>query len=516
MGSIYISNKMTSKYFLSAKRESTIMVEVTSGRYENETQQLEITPRVYRTSKREVEFDVKYANYSITELEVQPYIGSKLEIEVEVNPHNKMSAKYNLRDAPTVTITETPTQDAYTIQKAPYSSINYGNVNSMIVGNNDNGENIGFIKYDLSNINPKIRLKRAVLRVYYDAMTDGIDIETYTANEDWREYNITYLNQPETKDLINNQYIVNKEKRYIEIEVTDTVVGWVKGLENLGFVLKSPDVGVALFRTREFGLPAELEIEYYSDENFSSSRSRQSLEVICQRRDNSTIEIEFDVHATFTKSTREVEVTCHNINDIISSTIPVEVSYIKNQQEIIVNVTHAGKSTALVEVSCGIPSIRRQELEVEVPFFENDSTIELEVTPAFLDNSERELEVTAFRNLKTGNSTIELEVDVLSKYITGHSVLEVEIDVYRNLKDGNSAVELEVNSRHTEIGNSTQEVVVYVSRGHNMQVEVAVPYDGFNTQEVEVRARILTVSLQEVEVDVNGKQKKSYSFVYII
>lgn len=532
---------MTSAYSLVGLGESSIEVEVIVGKYEDNDIEVEVTPRVIENSDKEVEFYVTYTGNSEIEVEVQPVIFSEIEVEVEVNPHNRMTATYYLTEAPTETVTEYPVQDSYVIQKDPYSSINYGANNSMVTGVDDKGENIAFVQFDLSNVSHNIRIKNAKLRLYYSRLTD-ILIETYRVDIPWSEMGITYLNMPSEYRFITNEYEDNPIDRYIDIDVTQVVEGWILGLPNNGFSIKSNDSPTTIFRTRQTATPPNLIIEHYSEFPPTPSQSSIDVDVTCVQSDVSEIEVDLEVISNYDNDYIEVEVTCHNTNDVINDDKIVEFWVTRKEVEVEVEVFHTDKSEIEVEVSCVIDDISDIEVEVEVPIFDDISEIEVDVTcsivdsseievevdvPLYEDNSSIEVEVTcvqsdvseievvieAIRTPKIDFSEVLVEVDSIGIYKADISEVEVEVDVWKDYKYSESEIEVYVGvPSYTE---SEIEVEVYVTRSE-FEVEVTVPYVSYSEIEVDVQARVLYISDIEVEVTVGKTDAESQSYIYII
>lgn len=542
MAEKYISNKMTSAYSLVAVDESYIEVEVIVGRYVDEDIEVEVTPRVIGNSEQIVEFDVKYAGDSEIEVDVQPYIHNEIEVEVEVHPHNSMTALYELKEAPTEIVTEYPVQDSYVVAMPPYSSVNFGSNNSMIVGNDANGENISLIIFDLSSTKHTMRVKNAKARFYYSRISEDMQIETYNVGESWSELGVTYLNKPEDFALITNEYTHNEVERYIEIDLTETVQGWILGLPNNGISLHSDYEGTSIFRTRQTSMPPQLFVEYFTEFPPTPAISQIDVEVTCKQSDVSEIEVDLEVISTFTEETIEVEVEAHNTNDIILNErevivyvsrpeIEVEVdAYRQDASEIEVEVTrvtdsleeievevevpiHDGESEIEAEITVVVVTSTEIEVEVEVPLLDGDSDREVEVTCVQKDESSIEVEVESTRNYKVDNSEIMVEVDAFGIYKPDESLIEVEVDCYKDYKDSQSEIEVYVGV--PTFDGSEVEVEVYVSRPE-IEVEVVVPYVGDSEIEVDVRARVFYVDDIEVEVTVGGNVVQSETYIYLL
>lgn len=531
---------MTSAYSLIGAGESEFEVEVVVGKYEDSDIEVEVTPRVIGNSEPIIEFDVTYAGSTEFEVEIQPVIHNEIEVEIEVNPHNRMTASYNLTEAPTEIITGNPSQDSYVVQQPPYSSINYGVTNSLTVGVDDKGENTSFVKFDLEDVNHNIRVKSAKIRLYYSRLSD-IEIETYRVDQNWSEQGITYLNMPSEYGFVTNTFEDNPVDRYIDIDVTQVVSGWILGLPNNGFALKSSGTPTSLFRTRQTSTPPSLIIEYYSEFPPTSAISSIDAEVTCVQSDYSGFEVEMNVVSNFDNEYIEVEVTCHNTNDIITDDIEVEVWAIRDEFEVEVEVFQSDNADIEVEISCVVDDISDIEAEVEVPIYDDESGIEVEVTCSIVDHgdievevevplyedhgeievqvicvqsdeSAIEVEVESVRTPKIGNSEILVEVDAFGIYKGDLSEIEVELDVYKDYKYLESDIEVYVGVPSYE--SSEIEAVIYVTRPE-IEVEVTVPFVDYSDIEVQVQARVIYVDDIEVEVTVGGSVE-SQSFIYIL
>ena len=195
-------------------------------------------------------FKLYAVDESEVNVEIQAQIFSEILVSIEVPPQNKLSAIYDLVEAPLTSSVNYSVIDSFVTSDTPYNTMNYGENKSLMVGKNIKGNHIGLIQFDISHISPTVVLQSARLRIYYSYLEDMTDIALYTARDEWSELGVTYLNRPRMQKFVSNEYTVNKDENYIEFIVTNTVLEWLKGINNNGFVLTSESLA-SVFRSRE-------------------------------------------------------------------------------------------------------------------------------------------------------------------------------------------------------------------------------------------------------------------------
>ena len=152
MGEIVISNRMKAQYDLKGYRESSVDVEFTVGVYLDSVIENEVYVRAKKNNDISIDVNVMYGNNSEVLVDVQPGISDYIDVEITINPHNRMGVMYELTEPPLTNFNTFPVQDTFTASNMPYNIINYGHSNSMKIGQDSMGDNTAFIQFDTSSI----------------------------------------------------------------------------------------------------------------------------------------------------------------------------------------------------------------------------------------------------------------------------------------------------------------------------------------------------------------------------
>lgn len=389
------TNSFTAKYVLFAVSNLDGETEITSRPQEHNDVQTEINIRALGILEKETSIDIKYRGNLDALVEIQPIGYHNMPTEIEVRPHNRMMAVYEVQQPPIVTDVFNPTQDSFTREKQEFESINYGGNSSMVAG--INGDDIwrSFIQFDLSSINPSYVLTESYLRLYYKgSIPSQIKLEILNADKAWLEYSITNLNRPNPIELITNEFTVNTQYGYIEFNVFDVVEDWVaQRIINNGFLMRvsnETQVGQAIFHTRETMFPPELIVKYYDSRIFSQGRSQFLTEIFIMKRDNSDIRIEIEPSSIFINSEFDTEIYCHQVDVPLDSDILVEVLANIPITESEITASLRDELTALARVDVRLPDENNISAEIAV----SRDTVNSEITPAYRDSIEVDFEIT--------------------------------------------------------------------------------------------------------------------------
>lgn len=429
------TNSFTAKYVLFAVGNLDGETEITSRPQEHSNVHTEIYSRALGIFEKETSIDIKYRGNLDALVEIHPIGSHNMPTEIEVRPHNKLMAIYEVQQPPVVTDIFNPTQDSFTREKQEFESINYGANSSMIAG--INGDDIwrSYIQFDLSSINPSYILTESYLRLYYKgAIPTQIKLEILNADRAWSEYSITNLNRPNPIELITNEFTVNTQYGYIEFNVFDVVEDWVaQRIINNGFLVRlsnETQVGQAIFHTRESMLPPELIVKYYDSRIFSQSRSQFLTEIFIMKRDNSDILITIEPTSIFVNSDIDTEIYCHQVNVPLDSDILTEIIANIPVTESEITVSLRDESTTLAKIDVRLP----EENSVHAEITASRDTVNSEITSAYRDNSEVDSELTATKpDINTeitvplyGNSDKDVEIFVNIVFL---SQIDTEITV---------------------------------------------------------------------------------------
>ena len=439
-----VTNKFTAKYKFYAVGDIEAPLELTVRRNEFPAIETEIHARAFGVSIKQTELDIKHRGNSYVLTEIQPMGFIDYPTEIEVRPHNMMSAIYETQRPPIITSVLKPTQDSFTREKSEYSSINYGSSSSMVVGR-DNGDIWrSFIQFDFSSINPSYILTESKLRLYYKGSTPkDLKLELLNADSQWYEYSITNLNRPAPIKLISNEFTVNSEKGYIEFEIMDIVKSWLsKAQDNNGFIIRMANESVngqTTFFTRETSFAPELEIKYYDSTVFSQGRTQIPTEIYIKKLSDKNVNTELEVHSTHRFEKVNTQLYVHRAEVPLEDDILTEITSNVVSNEVILVVSKPVKLEVETEITTRVPEINSKETEISVSRnvveselyvkHKNDNEIEFVVRASNSNNILTELAISRPIVPTEIIASIRREEDVLTEISTRKPHVDLEITV---------------------------------------------------------------------------------------
>ena len=375
-------NRFQAKYKLFAVGNSDLLANLIVKQFEDADLSTEIIPRAIGANEKETLISIVYRGNSHVLAEIQPYIHNFVKVEIDIRPHNRMLAIYEVQQPPIVTDLFHPTQDAFTREKADFQSINYGEYTSMVVGRSDDDIWRSFVQFDLQSIHPSYILTDAKLRLYFNgSIPNGIQLELYNANKPWAENDITHLNRPTPIKLITDQYIVNATAGYIEFNVYSIVEDWTSlKLANNGFIVRLSNEtsnGQIIFKTRESSLPPELLINYYDSRIFSFGKSQHLTEIFIFKRQNSDKNAEITVDSVFDFWNQDTEIYVHRKEVPLDADILTEITVNKPyvNVEIIVAIPLESNAPAEISVRNPLVDITNAEITINKPGLPAEITV---------------------------------------------------------------------------------------------------------------------------------------------
>ncbi|WP_107839851.1 DNRLRE domain-containing protein [Metasolibacillus meyeri] len=394
------NNSMKAKYSLIGAGYQDKPIEIIPRLVRDSDTCAELIPRALRVNDRETYLNIMYRGNSDVLTEIQPIGYNNMFAELEVPPHNRMWALYEVQQPPIVTDVFNPTQDAATREAPAFESINYGANSSMVVGRTANDIWRSFVQFDLSSINPSYVLKETYLRLYYrGASPSHLKIEILNADSTWQEYNITSLNRPNPIDLISSDFINNEQAGYIEFDVLDIVKDWVALRKiNNGFIIRlsnETEFGQTTFYTRETNKPPELIVKYYDSRIFSQGRSQHLTEIFIYNANESTVETEITVHSDYGFKRIETEIYVHRVEVPLDSDILTEIIVTKPyvNTEIIASIRKGNEVVTEINSRVSEERIKDVEITITKPYVDSEiyikyvNAILTEITPRPMDKS---------------------------------------------------------------------------------------------------------------------------------
>lgn len=455
-----LSNSFKAKYSLIAVGSADIYTEIISRPKKSADVHTEIISRAYGESSKETYINIMYRGNADVLTVIQPIGYNNLLAEIEVPPHNRMSAIYEVQQPPIITNVFTPTQDAFTREKTEDQTINYGDYSSMLVGHGHDDIWRSFVQFDVSSINPSYVLTNAYVRLYYNgSIPNDIQLELLNSGSKWSEYSITHLNRPTPIQLITNQYTINEQAGYVEFNVFDIVKSWVSLSQvNNGFIIRvSNEIanGSANFKTKESLQPPELVVNYFDSTIFSFGRSQHITEIFVYTSRHSVKEAEITVGSTFEHSDHDTSLYVHRAEVPIDEDIFVDIQV--NQpfipSELVVAIPDESK--ILTEISVKVA--RTSSIFTDITI--NKPNIPIEITASVSKDEEHEIEL------------------VVNKPFT-----EAEITIPSH-KDSDMNTEIDINTIfssivHTEILVSKDTIPVEISsralKDHNLYSTISI------------------------------------------
>lgn len=464
----------------------------------------ELISRAIDISERDTHLNVMYRGNSEIYTEIQPIGYHFLETEIEIPPHNRMYAIYEVQQPPIVTDIFHPTQDAFTREESAFQSINYGSNSSMVIGRSQNDIWRSFVQFELSSIHSSYVLKESYLRLYYKgSVPENFKLEILNANREWQETNITHLNRPIPIDLISDEFTINRNQGYIEFNVLKIVQSWVS-LEkiNNGFIIRlsnETDLGQTIFYTRESFSPPELIVKYFDSRIFSQSRSQQLTEIFAYRRRNSEKLTEVIVDSIYNFNKLDTEIYVHRTEVPLDFESQVEITVCKPHIETEITSSIREETKILIEI--GVRRSRDKEKFAEI-------TINTPITLAEI--------ICTLREENVVDTTISVTIPSIQTEITvprhdKHEVFtEIEINetwtsfVYTELFVAKDKITTEITPRVGKESNLL--TVVSISK---LRIEAEIEVKQRNDILVEIEANIksdivteITVSMPYIDVTI--------------
>lgn len=527
------NNSFKAKYKLIAVGQYDTPIDISSRVKYTSTTLIEITSRAIAQQNKNIDINIMYRSITDVFTEIQPIGFNNLAIEIEVPPHNRMWANYEVQQPPIVTEVFTPSQDAFTRENPVYQSINYGSSLSMVVGKNVDDIWRSFVQFDLSWFNPSYRLTDAKLRLYYTgSVPKNIKLELLNADSAWSEYGITHLNRPTPVELITNDFTVNTDKRYVEFNTLKIVESWIQRKQiNNGFIIRVANEsheGIATFRTRESTTPPELVVDYYDSRIFSFGRSQVLTEINSMKKGISDIVSEIEVGSAYSFSVKDTFIYVHRKEVPLDEELLVEITStlpkVYSEIEIAIPVDEDIQTTIDAR---SLPQLRKIDISLSVTrpnvlteiFSSFIDSIPVELVIRALDNLEIPTEITINRNeliteiipRPIDNSLVDLEIIIIKELVL--------VEITASIKDSyvvNSEIEV-INEKKqsillTEILLSRDTVATDISsrieKQSNLYTEISttrdsIPIEIYNRYKNQVLVEIEPIIKSEIITEIS-------------
>lgn len=566
-----ITNKIESKYTLYAVGSSDFVTEINVVQSSFSDTLLSIDVRAIGKSEKNTDINIMYRGISDVYTEIQPVGFDDKFTEIEIAPHNRMWALYEVQQPPIVLDVNNPTMDSYNRSEGVHATINSGGSISMVAGKQNGEIWDSYLRFDTSHLNDSLYILGTKLRLHYTGSLPQLKLEVYEILEEWGEYSVTYLNAPVKNRLISTEYTRSDVAKFIEIDVSSIVSEWISNPDkNYGFYIKLAEDsidGQAIFRTRESFSPPELIVSHYSTEVYSQGRSELITLINIMRAGESNHDTEIEVGSTFNFSRIDTEIYARRKDESVSDDLDVEITSNKVYIDTCVIVSPIVESDMLTELSvlsginvnlCDVEicvsrsceyveiysshlddkdtliyiSTPTTDVEIEVPdwiydYSDINSEIEInqylnlvEVQPAWRDVSDLYLEITP-RPLGDNDVLIEITSNkplvCLEIHIKDRSDIYSEIYVSQNL----IPLEIDISAPFVFVEITTPELSetlleITVSK-NTVEVEITPSYRGFSDVELEIDINLdrhndiiteITVSNYIVDVEITPRVQR--------
>lgn len=174
----------------------------------------------------------------------------------------------SIKVLPSTEISLNPVEDSYIELGEP--DLNHGNDGSLYVtyksGLYYQIERVSFLKFDISQIEPTVTIKKAVLKLYVDYISTPGTITVHRCSDNsWSENTITWNNAPSyTTDSEDNQY-TNSDNKWLEWDVTEYLSDTISLNRKISFILNiGSNEGSLNFDSKDYSLGKKpvLEIDW--------------------------------------------------------------------------------------------------------------------------------------------------------------------------------------------------------------------------------------------------------------
>ncbi|SCY72149.1 hypothetical protein SAMN05720606_10895 [Paenibacillus polysaccharolyticus] len=323
-------NRFRAKYVLYNQIDVDLPSTLTSAIRENSVRVSRVSARVEHSKDISSSLSVVYATQSDLNSFIQASPINDLTSTVYVREHNRAQGKYELLEAPRITVNLQPVADATTRSQLRLQTINFGDTQRMMIGRDELEQFESFIHFgDIDTRIPDLMyLEEAKLKLYYTGtITPGASIELHQPNTLWREYGITHANRPHSIQRLTSSYSINTSERYVEFDMMDILKMLRNGeLQNIGMMIQSSDLSPIYFNTRESAKPPVLQIKYITSQIYSIGRTEKESELfvygVGRKELKTTLFVHSDIGFTWLQSNLYV----HRYEDHMHHEAPAIVS----------------------------------------------------------------------------------------------------------------------------------------------------------------------------------------------
>nr|WP_186811657.1 DNRLRE domain-containing protein [Paenibacillus xylanexedens] len=383
-------------------------------------------------------FSVVYATQSELHASIQASPVSDLVSLFYVRDHNRAQGKYELLEAPRITMNLQPVADATTRSQLRLRTINFGDTQRMMIGQDELEQFESFIHFgDIGARIPDLMfLEEAKLKLYYTGtITPGASIELHQPDTLWREYGITYANKPHSIQRLTSSYSINKNERYVEFDMMDILKMLRNGeLQNIGMMIQSNDLSPIYFNTRESAKPPMLQIKYITSQIYSIGRTEKESELFVYGVGHKELKTTLFVHSDIGFAWLQSNLYVHRYEDHIHHEAPGIVAVSRPDLNVYMSVAQ-GKETDLDSILSVIESAVNEQ---EAAMYVSKPEVQVKLTVSINTETERNVELAVRRSTEDEKvAEIAVSHPDLSSVITIDPKMSLvsELEVRRSTED---------------------------------------------------------------------------------
>ncbi len=323
-------NRFRAKYVLYNQIDTDLPSTLTSAIRKNSERFSQVSARVKKFKEMRSSLSVVYATQSDLHGFIQASPKNDLESAFYVREHNRAQGKYELLEAPRVTMNLKPVADATTRSLPRLQTINFGDTQRMMIGRDELEQFESFIDFgDIDTRIPDLMyLEEAKLKLYYTGtISPGASIELHQPDTLLSEYGITYANKPHSIQRLTSSYRINTSERYVEFDMMD-ILKMLRngGLQNIGMMIQSNGLTPIYFNTRESAKPPVLQIKYITSQIYSIGRTEKQSELFVYGAGRKELKTTLIVHSDIDFAWLQSNLYVHRYEDHMHHDAPTIVA----------------------------------------------------------------------------------------------------------------------------------------------------------------------------------------------
>lgn len=363
-------NRFRAKYVLYNQIDTDLPSTLTSAIRKNSERLSHVSARVEQSKDISSSLSVVYATQSELHASIQASPVCDLVSTFYVREHNRAQGKYELLEAPRVTVNLKPVEDATTRSQLRLQTINFGDTQRMMIGQDELEQFESFIHFgDIDTRIPDLMyLEEAKLKLYYTGtITPGASIELHQPNTLWREYGITHANRPHSIQQLTSSYRINASERYVEFDMMDILKMLRNGeLQNIGMIIQSNALSPIYFNTRESAKPPVLQIKYITSQIYSIGRTEKESGLFVYGVGRKELKTTLFVHSDIGFAWLQSNVYIHRYEDHMHHDVPAVIAVNRPDLNSYMGIAHRTEARLDAMLSVVESTVREREASIYV------------------------------------------------------------------------------------------------------------------------------------------------------